>query len=354
MGIGLGNIYGDPNQQFGLGNIYGDPNQTPSVGDFGIPSTVLGSGLPPSGGGSFIQNLMGGQNGLADISKVLGGFSSGQKANRALEGQFTQNYDRLMMEAQQARNQNESDALNKLGQTSYLLQGGSHFKPPTLSLNGKNYNSPDLGFGPIAPSEAEKSGASALQAQMLGRLSPGGSYTPTPLNNYAKPGLAENLSSYGGAATGMLGAIPGLATKVGGLLGLGGGGAAAAGSAGASAAGTAGAAASGGLGSTLAGLATNPWTLGIAGAIGGGLLLKKLMGGPSREEKDGRGIESQFENSYGGFEGMMNAIGQGYLANGHTAQEAQIDAKRMLDAEKQGGPAVQSAIATIMSKMGNR
>lgn len=149
--------------------------------------------------------------GWGDLSSVLGGFSSGQKANRALEGQFTQNYDRLMLDAAGNRRTDESDALRKLNQTAYIAQGGSHFAPGSLSLNGKTYQQPDNGSGPIAPSAAERVGANNLKNTMLARLKPGGSYTPTALDTYAKPGMMEKLSSYGATAAG----LGGLANKLG-------------------------------------------------------------------------------------------------------------------------------------------
>lgn len=195
--------------------------QTPLSGRQTTPfSQELPTGL--SGSSSIIQKILdslkskaapqmqaNGQapNRLADLGSVLGAFSSGEKANRVLQGNMTQGYDKLMLDAQQGRNLNESDALKKLAQTSYIMGGGSQFKAPTLSLNGKTMQTPDLGFGPKATTDTEKSGASTLQNQLQARLSPGGSYTPQPLDSYAKPGLAENIGSYGGAAVSGLGSV---------------------------------------------------------------------------------------------------------------------------------------------------
>lgn len=175
------------------GGLGGDAGQGPGA-----------YGATPSNAGSFLNNLLNPQN-MADLSSVLGGFSSGQKANRVQQGQFAQNYDKNMMEAEQLRNQNESDALKKLAQTSYLLNGGSHFTPPTLNLNNKTYTSPNLGYGPSPASAAQMQGAQALQDQLVARLSPGGSYTPQPLSSYATPGTAENIGSYGALGSGLLG-----------------------------------------------------------------------------------------------------------------------------------------------------
>lgn len=146
-------------------------------------------------------------SGLGDLSSVLGAFSSGEKANRVLQGNMTQGYDKLMLDAQAGRNTNESDALKKLAQTSYITGGGSKFAPASFQLNGQSRTAPDLGFGPPPVSDAEKAGASTLQSQLQARLSPGGSYVPQPLNDYAKPGLAENIGSYGAAGVGGLGSI---------------------------------------------------------------------------------------------------------------------------------------------------
>jgi hypothetical protein len=149
-----------------------------------------------------------GTNGLADLGSTLGAFSSGEKANRVTQGNFTQGYDKLMLDAQAARNATESDAMKKLAQTSYLMNGGSKFTgTPALSLNGKTYGSQNLGYGPSAASDAQKAGASSLQSQLQARLSPGGTYTPQPLSDYAKPGAAENVGSYGAVGTSGLGAV---------------------------------------------------------------------------------------------------------------------------------------------------
>lgn len=190
----------DSTQISGMGGL----PTTPSTSGFSIQQLLaqLAKGTQPSAGQST-----GKAGNLGDLGSLMGAFSQGEKANRVVQGNLTQNYDRTMLAAEQGRNQTESDALKKLAQTSYITGGGSQFKPPTLSLNGKTYNTPDLGFGPPPVSGAEKAGAGALQGQLQARLSPGGTYTPQPLDDYAKPGLAENIGSYGGLATSGLGAI---------------------------------------------------------------------------------------------------------------------------------------------------
>lgn len=80
-----------------------------------------------------------------------------------------------------------------------------------------------------------------------------------------------------------------------------------------------------------------------------GPLLGKLFSafGPSEAELEGRKIEKAFEDGFGGFQGMMDAVGKAYDATGRTAAQAQADVKALLDAEKNGGPAAQAAIEKI-------
>lgn len=75
--------------------------------------------------------------------------------------------------------------------------------------------------------------------------------------------------------------------------------------------------------------------------------LKKLFGGPSQEELDGRKVEASFEQSFGGFQKMMDAVGKAYADTGRGAQQAQADVKALMDAEKQGGTATQTMIDKI-------
>ena len=172
----------------------------------------VASGQVPQGstGGSFIQNLLGGdgQN-LADLSSILGKFSTAQAGNRALRAGLTQNYDKIAMDAEQNRNKTESDALKKLAVTSYLKGGGANYQPPTISLNGQTRTAPAFSFAPKPASAEQIQGASDLQSQLMGRLKPGGTYTPQPLSSYANPGVAEDIGNYGALGLSGLGALQG-------------------------------------------------------------------------------------------------------------------------------------------------
>lgn len=371
-----------------------------------IPNTVHAD---TSGGSDAPQ-------GWADLATILGNFSSGEKANRALEGQFTQNYDRLKLEAQQDRRAQETDAQHKLSETGYILGGGSHFNPGSIQLNGKDVPVNTFGMAPPAPSDAQKAGATTLQAQMLDRLKPSGSMEPTPLNNYAKPGLSEKIGSWGGAITGGIGAVSKLAGAGGTiarLLGLGGGGGApaaaggagggAGGAAGGSflsgmpggAAGTLGLAAGAGLGAygvyknhskgadigsgALSGGSIGTMIMpGIGTAVGAGIgagvgALRHAFGGPDSIEKEGRGAASDTFNQIGSQatpEQKQQAQSAGWShpeealayivmsdalrAKGQPTTQADQWMKSIYDAEKHGGKQVASAVSPIQQMMAGR
>jgi hypothetical protein len=82
-----------------------------------------------------------------------------------------------------------------------------------------------------------------------------------------------------------------------------------------------------------------------AGAVTG--LVRGLTGGPSQAEKDARTLEAQYEQSFGGFQQMVQAVGDAYAATGKTMGQAQADVKSLLDAEKQGPAATQQWIDTL-------
>lgn len=164
--------------------------------------TKVGSGISNLLGGAGSQSPTGGgTNPLATAGKGFEALANDEATNRMAKGNFTQNYDQLMMQAQNARNQNEGDALKKLAVTNYLTQKTSGYAPATIQMNGQSRTLPNFGTGHFAPSEAQKAGASSLEAQLLDRLKPGGSYTPQDLSGYANPGKMENVGKYGSLAT---------------------------------------------------------------------------------------------------------------------------------------------------------
>lgn len=94
---------------------------------------------------------------------------------------------------------------------------------------------------------------------------------------------------------------------------------------------------------------------GIGAVIGPmvGDLIGKIfsIGGPSAAEQAGRKLEASFEEGFGGFTGMMQTVGAAYTTAGLSAQQAQSDVTSLMNAEKQGSAATQTAIDTINANM---
>jgi hypothetical protein len=195
------------------------PTVEQAFGD-GFVGPIQPTGAAGGGGGilgglkKLGSKLIGGKGqDLADLGKTLGSFSETEAGNRATTGDFMQNYDRLRLQAQQDNRANESDALKKLAQTSYLQSGGAHFNPSAIQLNSGRM--PDFGpaFGPSPASAAQQKAAGTLQGQLLQRLAPGGSYMPTDPTTYTKPGVGENIGKWGSLIAGGMGAVKGIFGK---------------------------------------------------------------------------------------------------------------------------------------------
>src|SRR3990167_829743 len=196
------------------------------------------------------------KDGLEDLTALIGSFSSGEKGNRYLRGTWQQAYDQMMMEQERARNTagqlahtafgdqtlralterraGEDDAFQKLLQSSYVASGVSDYRPATVSILGQSRTLPNFpGVAPRASTPEEIEGATTLRTSMLDRLKspafmptkfePSYTYEAAPLSSYSQPGRAENISSYLGAGTGVLGALDkfGVLDKI---FGRGGGG----------------------------------------------------------------------------------------------------------------------------------
>lgn len=188
---------GDSGSATGYASAEDDPN------DFTTTPDLSSSGGNSLIGGSAASKLA---SNSADLSKMFGSFANSQANNRNTTGNFTQRYDQQALADQQGRNANESDALKKLYQTSYIQGGGSTFKPgSSITLNGQSRTIPTYGLSLPPISDAQKTGAGTLQAQLLSRLAPGGSVTPSPLSSYTQPGTAENIGNYGQLITSSLG-----------------------------------------------------------------------------------------------------------------------------------------------------
>lgn len=155
--------------------------------------------LSAGAAGGLMGKILKSGQGFADLGKVLGSFADQSAKNRSTTGDFMQNYDRLMLAAAANRREDESDALKKLYQTSYIRGGGRPYHASAASPY-------TFGFGPQAPSDEMKQGATTLQAQLLQRLQPNGSYMPTDPSQYTKEGIGEKIGNIGALISGGLGA----------------------------------------------------------------------------------------------------------------------------------------------------
>ena len=178
-----------------------------------LPSTPIGTGMgtlpagTPSGivskGSVFsrIGDLLKDPSNLADLAKAVGSYGQTQAGNRETTGNFTKDYDRLRLAAEQDRRLAEADALKKLAQGAYIQGGGNPYTPPKIP----GLYIPSYGFGPKAPAPIMQQAAQTLEGQLMARLQPGAGFQPTPLSSYAKPGTGEKISNIASIAIPALG-----------------------------------------------------------------------------------------------------------------------------------------------------
>ena len=183
----------------------------PSLAGLSTVNGVVG-GSGAANGGGLINRLMnrGTTQNLADVGKMFQSFANDEANYRtgqadsnnrnrynydSLLGNLTQGYDQLGLASAANRRTDESDAMKKLSQTGYIKSGGSTFDASKVQLAGGR-SLPSFNF-PRAPITDEmKAGAATLEEQMLKRLQPGGSFTPTPFDQY-KPQLPEDMPGRG-------------------------------------------------------------------------------------------------------------------------------------------------------------
>lgn len=89
------------------------------------------------------------------------------------------------------------------------------------------------------------------------------------------------------------------------------------------------------------------------GAVVGGLtgLFRGLFGGISQAEQEGRKVVEDFEKQFKSTADMINTVGEAYLANGKTAEQAQAAVQKLWDAEKQGADATKQALEEINAEL---
>ena len=191
-----------------VGTLTSIPGVTTGIGG-GIGGATAG-GAALSGGSTISKLLGGGAQKYADIGKMFQSFGNDEANYRtgqadsnnrnrynydSLLGNLTQGYDQLGLASAANRRTDESDAMKKLSQAGYIKSGGSPFDASKVQLAGGR-SLPSFNF-PRAPITDEmKTGAATLEEQMLKRLQPGGSFSPTPFDQY-KPQLPEDMPGRG-------------------------------------------------------------------------------------------------------------------------------------------------------------
>lgn len=78
---------------------------------------------------------------------------------------------------------------------------------------------------------------------------------------------------------------------------------------------------------------------------------KRLFGGPSANELEGRKTVEDFESQFNGVTDLINQVGEAYIENGKSAADAQAAIQRMWDAEREGAEATKRAIEEINEEL---
>lgn len=197
--VGLGGLTGSSGA--GIGAI----NLGSAGAGFGGTAGITATGAAAKGG-RVMSRLLG--NGtvdkIADASSLFGRFANDEANQRLSNAGLASNYNNDMLYAQRDRRENESDAIKKLSTTAYIKSGGAPFDASKVQLSGGR-SLPSFNFPRPPITDEMKKGASDLEAEMLKRLAPGGSYTPQPLENYTSRGAGEQIGRWGSIGLGALG-----------------------------------------------------------------------------------------------------------------------------------------------------
>lgn len=169
-------------------------------------SGAAGGGKAGSIIGKILGKVPGGVESMGDLAKMTGELENGEALNRYKKGELTQGYDRLMLDAAENRRKDVADANRNMAVGSYLSQGGSQAKLPSFMLNGQMRTPVDFGTMPRPATDAQKQQGDLLQAEMLKRLQPGGSYTPTD-PGYLDRGKLEKAGQVGSILSGGVGIL---------------------------------------------------------------------------------------------------------------------------------------------------
>lgn len=182
-----------------------------ATGPTSIISSLTGGGGGVGGtlkklGGRFINNLLGRDDAskFGDASSMFGRFANDEANQRISNADINTRYNYDMLAAQRDRRDNEADAIKKLSTTAYIKSGGAPFDASKIQLSGGR-SLPSFSFPRPPITDEMKRGASDLEAEMLKRLAPGGSFTPKPVDEFTRRGVGEQVGRWGSVGTGILG-----------------------------------------------------------------------------------------------------------------------------------------------------
>ncbi len=179
----------------------------------GAGSAIAGVG-GSSGGGSVINRLLGrggsgtGGNGqtAADIGSLFERMGNDEANKRLSDFNMNSRLNNDMLQAQQDRRAQETDAMKKIQQAGYIKSGGVPFDASSVKLAGGR-ELPSFSF-PRAPiTDEAKQAAGMLEKTMLERLGPNGSFAPKPADEFTDRGTMENIGRFGSYGSSAMGAL---------------------------------------------------------------------------------------------------------------------------------------------------
>lgn len=192
--------------------IGGTASVAPSLSGLGTIGGTVGGG----GGGSFLSNGAkkvgqsvidrftggNGQN-AADIGSMFERFANDEARKRVGDFEMQDRWNQDMLQAQQDRRAQESDAMRKIQQAGYIKSGGQPFDASQVKLSGGR-ELPSFAF-PRAPiTDEAKQAAGMLEKTMLDRLGPNGSFTPRPVEDFQRRGVGEQIGRWGSIGSSVL------------------------------------------------------------------------------------------------------------------------------------------------------
>ena len=178
----------------GLGAGAALPAGTAGASLAGGGTAAAAGGAGAATAGSRFANLA--QQG----GRAASAYGQAQAQNRGTQLQATMDQDQTRLSAERDRRAGEREAMAGLARTNYI----QNWQPRASSVQGL----PTYGFGPQAPSEAQRRGAATLEQTLLDRLDTGG-FQPSDTSSLMQPGRGERFAGLLGAGLSAYGAYSG-------------------------------------------------------------------------------------------------------------------------------------------------